>query len=233
MADETNDKETNQDDADNFGLPDLEYKPLDQLDTSKPKEEQKSESEEESSNTSTSSGSTTSEAPTYYEEEEEGGSGSGVVIAIIVLLILGVGGFFFWKYVYLPKKQKQELATKQAEEREKAKADSIARVQEAERIRLEEEAKKNAKPAEGAIDTLSQRTGHYYVIIASAVDGDLVMDRAKKLSASGTSTKIIKPFGKWKFYRLGVGNFDTFASAQSSADASKGEYGDALWVLKY
>jgi len=167
------------------------------------------------------------------EEEEEGGSGSGMIIAIIIILVLGVGGFFGWKYVYLPKKQKQELAAKQlAEAKEKAAADSIARANEAERLRLEAEAK-NAKPAIGAIDTLAQRTGHYYVIISSAVDGDLVMDRAKKLSASGTSTKIIPPFGKWKYYRLGIGDFDSFASAQSSADASKAEYGDALWVMKF
>ena len=230
MSDETNDKETNQDDADNFGLPELEYKPLDQLDTSKPHEEAKQKEYEDE----VTSSSETSEKPSYYEEEEEeSSSSSGIVIGIIILLIIGVGGFFVWKYVIIPNRQKKEMLAKQAELREKAKADSLAQVAEAERLRLEAEAKKNAKPAEGSIDTLSQRTGHFYVIVASAVDGDLIMDHAKKLSAAGTSSKIIKPYGKWKFYRLGIGDYETFASAQSSADASKGEYGDALWVMKY
>ncbi|MBS1682579.1 MAG: SPOR domain-containing protein [Bacteroidetes bacterium] len=230
MADDTNDKEKNQEE-DNFGLPDLEYKPLDQLDTTQTEQEASTSQEEQNSNQQAQESSETS---VYYEEEEEGGSKSGVAIAIIVLLILGVGGFFIYKYVWVPKQEKAKLALLEKERvaKEKIKADSITRA-EAERLRLEEEAKKNAKPTTGAIDTLSQRTGHFYVIIASAVDGDLVMDRAKKLSAAGTSSRIIKPYGKWKFYRLGIGDFDTFANAQASADASKSEYGDALWVLKY
>ena len=91
----------------------------------------------------------------------------------------------------------------------------------------------DAKPAEGTIETLADRTGRYYVVVSSSVDGDLAMDRAKKLSASGKSTKIIPPFGKWKYFRLCIADFDSFAGAQSNADASKAEYGDALWVLKY
>jgi hypothetical protein len=32
---------------------------------------------------------------------------------------------------------------------------------------------------------------------------------------------------------LAIGDFDSYVDAQSSADASKGEYGNALWVMKY
>jgi len=70
-------------------------------------------------------------------------------------------------------------------------------------------------------------------VVSSAVDGDLIMDYAKKLSVKGTSTKIIPPFGKWKFYRLAVGDYDTFATAQTNADGVKGEYGSGVWVIKY
>jgi hypothetical protein len=218
----------NQEDSENFGLPDIEYKPLDQLDSSKPAEESKAEE----SSSSYSSGSSTSESTSYYEEEEEGG-GSGKIIGIIVVLILLVGVFLAYKFVWVPKKEKERLA--QLEEirkkKEQAAADSVARVAEEERLKAEAAAK--AKPADGTIETLSGRTGHYYVVISSSVDGDLAMDRAKKLSTEGKSSKIIPPFGKWKYYRLCIGDFDSFASAQSSADASKAEFGEALWVMKY
>ena len=212
-------EEKNQEDAENFGLPDIEYKPLEQLDSSKPAEE--------------SSSQETSTPSSYYEEEEEEGSKSGVIITIIVLLLVSVGGFFAYKYVWVPKQEKARLALLEEarKKKEQAQADSLARVAEEERLKAEAAAK--AKPSEGTIETLAARTGHYYVVISSSVDGDLAMDRAKKLSTEGKSTKIVPPFGKWKYYRLCIGDFDSFASAQSSADASKGEYGDALWVLKY
>jgi hypothetical protein len=219
----TDDTNKNSSDEDNFGLPDIEYKPLDQLDSSKSTEENLRETTHENASR---------ETPIYEEEEEE--SGTGRIIAWIVVLVVLVGGFLAYRYVYVPKKEKEKLerlAKEKAEQREKAVADSLARVAEEERLKREAEA--NAKPAVGAIETLEQRTGHYFVIISSSVDGDLAMDRAKKLSEKGISSKIIPPFGKWKFYRLGIGDFDSFASAQSSADASKSEYGDALWVMKY
>lgn len=219
-------EDKNQDDSENFGLPDIEYKPLEQLDSSKPVEEPKEES-------SYSSGSTTTESSPYYEEEEEGG-GSGKIIGIIVMLILIVGVFLAWKFVWVPKQEKDKLARLEEarKKKEQATADSLARVAEAERLKAEEAAK--AKPVDGTVETLSARTGKYYVVISSSVDGDLAMDRAKKLGATGKSTKIIPPFGKWKYYRLCMAqDYDSFASAQSSADASKAEYGDALWVMKY
>ena len=59
------------------------------------------------------------------------------------------------------------------------------------------------------------------------------MDHAKKLSAKGVSCKIIPPFGKAKFYRLAIAEGDNYTDTQATADGMKGEYGDALWVIKY
>jgi len=223
-------EDKNQEDADNFGLPDIEYKPLEELDSSKSKEEPTPVEQE---TTQSYTKETASEPnPAYYEEEESSSGVSGVIIALIIGVIL-VGGFLAYQYMWLPKKEKARLALLEEKRKvkEKVTADSLARVAEEERLKLEAAAK--AKPAEGTIETLADRTGHYYVVVSSSVDGDLAMDRAKKLSAEGKSSKIIPPFGKWKYYRLCIGDFDSFASAQSSADASKADYGDALWVMKY
>ncbi|MFM7195677.1 MAG: hypothetical protein ACKOYP_12980, partial [Bacteroidota bacterium] len=76
-------------------------------------------------------------------------------------------------------------------------------------------------------------TKRYYVVVASSLDADLLMDRAKKLSASGVSCKIIPPFGQWKFHRLGILDQETFALAQAKADESKATYGNDIWVMRY
>jgi hypothetical protein len=215
----------NNNSEDNFGLPDLEYKPLETETTGQPEAESVSEKE------------TVRESYTYTPQEEPK-SNAPIIIAVVIGLVLLVGAFLIYQYVYKPKaeKEKRELA-------EKKKADELARqaeeaerkrlAEEAERKRLEEEAA-NAKPTVGTFETLTSRTGRYYVVIASAVDGDLISDYARKLSAKGTSSKIIPPFGKWKFYRLTInGDFDSYAAAQTSADSSKPEFGEGAWAIKY
>jgi hypothetical protein len=71
------------------------------------------------------------------------------------------------------------------------------------------------------------------VVIASAIDGDLIMDYARKLSAKGINAKIIPPFGNVKFHRLTVAEGETFAAAAQTAEGLKGEYTDGAWVIKY
>ncbi len=215
---------------DNFGLPELDYKPL--------------ESSEETTSTSTYSSQQTenpkeeTKQSYSYKPVEETKSNAPVIIAIIIGLILIVSGFLIYQFVYKPKaeKAKKELLAKQAADRKKEEeAARLAKEkEEAERRRLEEEkAAASATPAEGTIVTLSERTGRYYVVIHSDLDDDLLMDFARKLSAQGTSLSIIPPTGKKKFYRLTLGNYDTFADAQADADQMKATYGTGLWVIKY
>ena len=91
----------------------------------------------------------------------------------------------------------------------------------------------NAKPAVGTMEVLSERTRRYYVVISSAIDDDLLMDYARKLSQSGINTKLIPPFGETKFFRLAISDFDTYALAQTNADASKDKFGSEIWVVRY
>ena len=230
-------QETN-DASDNFGLPDIEYKPLDRVDevvvvtevretTVEPepqpfyKEEAPMENDE----------------PQVVVFEEEEKSNSNVIIGIVIVLVLALGGYLVYKFVYEPRQlAKQEQLAKDAAAKKAADAEAarLAEQQEAERKRLEAEAvAKPVAPAIGTIETLSGRTGRYYVVISSAIDDDLIMDRAKAVSPKGVSTKIIPPFGKWKYFRLTIGDYDTYALAQTSADAAKAEYGGGVWVIKY
>lgn len=222
---------------DNFGLPELDYKPLESTEESAATTTSSYSSEE---NESEGSQSEESEKSYSYTPEEESNSNAPVIIAVIIGLVLVVAGFLIYQYVYKPKAEKakkEQLAKQEADKKRKDEEARLAKEkEEAERRRLEEEKAAAATPTTppvGTIETLNERTGRYHVVISSDIDDDLIMDYAKKLSANGTSTMIIPPFGKKKFYRLVMGNYDSFAEAQTNADAVKSNYGNGVWVIKY
>lgn len=244
--DQTNENlnKSNESSDDTFGLPDIEYKPLDRVEetttvvetttvySSTEPEEKQTVSEEYHETT------VTNEQPVSdYPFEEESSPVWPKVLGILIVVLLAVGGVWYF-LVYKPKadKEKKELADREAA-RKKHLADSTTAANAAAQARLDAEKRKadslaNASKA-GIFETLTERTGRYYVVVASAVDDDLLVDHAKKLGAKGISTKLIPPFRKYKFYRLTIADADTFAAAQQLADSRKAEFTDALWVLKY
>lgn len=214
----------------NFGLPELEYKPLEeQAPRQEPAESTSTESHEEAPSTPTES------FDSYSVDEAK--SKAPLIITVVIILVVAVAGYLIYNFVYLPgalekEKVRKEAAAAKAEAERKAKAEQEAReAAAAEKRRLEAEAKAN--PPAGTIEVLSARTKRYYVVITSDIDDDLLMDYAKKLSATGISTKVIPPFGGKQFYRLAIADHGTFAEAQTNADASKATYGNGVWVLKY
>jgi hypothetical protein len=235
--DQSQENTDNLNDADNFGLPDIDYKPLD---TTQP------EVEEEASETPQGEtqgysyqpqNETFNQSNSYNSYESEEGSKTPLVIGLIIGLVVVLAGFLIYYYVYKPQadRAKQEQIAKETERKrlDKIARDAKAKEEADRKAREAADAAANVKPATGTIETLTDRTRRYYVVVSSAVDGDLIMDYAKKLNAKGTSLKIIPPFGKWKFYRLSVGDYDTFADAQTNADGAKAEYGSGVWVIKY
>ena len=220
---------------DDFGLPDLNYKPLDPKPETPPKTEKKPET---TSGRIQSPGNPTRVTPKSQNPVDGEKSNTSVIVGILVPILMLVGGYFGYLYLYKKPKEKAAIeAQRLKDEAESKRKDEEARQA---KLREEEEARRreaeeaaNAKPAIGTIESLSAATGRYYVIAASSIDGDLIMDEAKRKSAAGISTKIIPPFGKWKFYRLTISDHDTFALAQENADENKAAYNGQLWVMRY
>jgi hypothetical protein len=154
-------------------------------------------------------------------------------------LILIAGGAFWFFGIYQPKQKAAAEKIRLEQEAKDIEAARLERERLAEERRLADEQRRadslaTAKPAEGMVEALTERTGRYYVVIASAIDDDLIMDYAKDLSKKGVSTKIIPPFRKTKFSRLAIDSKDTYAEAQATADGLKGgDYGNEIWVVKY
>jgi hypothetical protein len=177
------------------------------------------------------------EYTTTYDDDEDRGSPWPKIIGVLALFLLA--GAAYWFFAKYQPAQRAALKAKQEQQAkdEAAKRDADLRAAE-QRAREDDERRKadslaNIQTKEGSIETLSERTSRYYVVVASAIDGDLIMDQAKRLSTKGVSTKIIPPFGKAKFYRLAIADGDTYADTQTAADGMKGEYGDKVWVVKY
>ena len=228
----------NTNDADSFGLPDIDYKPIDRTENVSPETTSEPSASESAPEFNEPSEERIKEEQSYlYSAPVEEKSKAPVIIGVVIVAVVAIAGFLIYNFVYKPKAEKErleQLATKMAKQREEAERVRLAKeAEEAERLKREAEAAANAKPAEGTIEILSAPTRRYYVVVTSAIDADLTMDYAKKLSSKGVSTKVIPPFGNWKFNRLAIGDYDTFALAQTNADAAKTEYGDGVWVIRY
>lgn len=235
--DDQPDESSNIGDSDEtFGLPEIEYEPLDR-DKSSESETVSSEISGEEPYQSEAETAPQSQYTYMYNEEEEKPSNGPKIFLIILLLAIAGGAAWYFLY-YKPKAD--ELAAKQAQERaekariearERARQDSLNLI--AAREQAIADSLANLQNQEGAIQVLTERTGQWHVVIASAIDDDLLMDYAKKLSAKGVSSKIIPPFGSTQFYRLTIADGDTYTSTQAIADDYKAQYGDAVWVVKY
>lgn len=249
--DEQKNENLNNDSDDSFGLPEIEYEPIRKQEepaevTPEPEQPEASsyESEPEVDNASSSEYEeepkpVEEEQPYQYKPYEEEPSIWPRVAAILLVIVLALGAAWYF-VIYKPK---QDAAAEKARvEAQQRAAAQKAKEEEENRLKLQREAAEKRRldsleaiktPPAGTIETLSERTGRYYVVIASAVDSDLLMDYAKKLSAKGVSSKLIPPFGKHKVSRITIAEGDSFTAAQAKADELKAEYGDALWVLKY
>jgi hypothetical protein len=229
-------------DDDNFGLPDLNYKPLEtKPKTAPPPPPPPPKVAEKKPVTPVgriqTPGTPTKAIPKSGPPQEEK-SNTSVIVGIVVPILILVGGYFAYVYLYKKPKEKAAIEIAKAEKaekerKEKEEAARLAKLKEEEEARLREAETKNTTPAVGTTEMLTAGTGRYYVIVASSVDDDLIMDEAQRMSAKGVSTKIIPPFGKWKFFRLTISDHDTFALAQTSADEAKAEYPKGTWVMRY
>ena len=232
---------------DTFGLPEINYEPIRREEPAsepeptpepEPSSEPVVQNDEYSSTESSFGGEDTSstESEYHYQPVQESAPIWPKVLAIILVVVIALGAVYYFLIYQPQQEEKARLAAVKAQE-DKLRKD---REEEENRLRLAREAAERRRldslasiPKTGTIETLEQRTGLYYVVIASAVDVDLLTDYAKKLSEKGVSSKIIPPYGKYKVYRITIDSGDSFAMAQAKADGLKAEYGDALWVLKY
>jgi hypothetical protein len=85
----------------------------------------------------------------------------------------------------------------------------------------------------GVISEISQPLNKYYLVVASFLDNDLAFDYAEKLILSGSNVTIIPPFSTSKFTRVALLEHETLDKVKIGLDKYKDEFDEQLWVLKY
>lgn len=259
IPDEPDDSSGSFDESDDtFGLPEIEYEPIKREEepaaepTAQDREEEREEVEEPVGAPTSGVREEHPYEPPRYEEpvraqyeytysHEPEAPVWPKVLGILLLLAVLVGGGLWYFLKYKPEHDEEarlaaarQAAADESYRRDRARADSLAEIERQRVRRINDSlARIPPTPASGTIDTLTGRTGRYYVIVASNIDDDLLMDYARKLSVAGVSSKLIPPHGRVRFYRLAIAEGDTYANAQATADGMKADYGAGLWVTRY
>jgi len=246
--DEENDKKKsgNDDDSDNFGLPEIdganekdkalddpfantwdEKKEEDQSIFSSTSEEYSNKGESYESGYSYEEKQEEPEARTeefksaaYYEEtygEKKSPVGWIIVIVLFVIALAAGAIWYFTMGKEEPPPPIQQVVEQPIVEPEP-----------------EPEPVKPKEPEKVAgVYELDQPIGRYHVIVASSVDKDLVRDYAFKLAKKNMACYILAPRGNKKFHRLSVADYKTVNEAALKAEQLKSEFGSDVWVIRY
>lgn len=199
------------------------------------------DSDDYSSSTASTADTYPSEGTTYRatgnpdSSEVPGGGNKGKFVRTVVIgtLLFVVIAILFW-VLYPGSASEEEKVTEVKKEKpvEEKKEEPAPVVEEKKEEPAPKKAQPVAKPA-GEITKLDAATGKAYVVIGSFFDGDLAEDYAKELSAEGKSPYVIPPFKDYRFYRVAIAEYNSFADAQSDLDTYKAEYGNDIWTLRY
>jgi len=237
---------------DSFGLPDLDYKPLEEEDSEEDTEVESNEAttEEETNihevdSTYTDTEESMSEnleeeekPELRYQVEEEKSNTPKILIGIITVLVVAAAIWFFG--FYRPQQQKiaEDARIKQEQiDKQKAADDAaqLERAQEAaalaaEEQRLREEAEALAK---AGVIILTERTGRYYIVLESFIDDDFAKDYGNRVAKAGTPAWLIPPYSKKKMQRVAIGGYESLDEAKTALSELSKDFGTGKWILKY
>lgn len=255
---------------DSFGLPDLEYKPLDDDSEEPDSDESNTDSNEDSdattmddevesnetdqveestdsfSNDSSLEESDTSETSEddkekpqlRYQIEEKSSSAPKIIGGIVGVLLVAVVIWYFG--FYRPEQQKitaDEKARQEIIDNQKvADAAALKKQQDADAEAAAEEARLKAEAdelAKAGVQILEERTGRYYIVLESFIDGDFAKDFGDKIAKEGTPSFLIPPYSKKKMQRVGIGGYESIDDAKMALNELPDEFGKGKWILKY
>ncbi len=235
-------KNNNEDDTDNFGLPEIEDEDDKAQDLGDPFSEtwQDKKEEENYSNPDQYATSETTESTyaysdhhdepetshetyksTYYEEEygQKKSPVLWIVLGIVLLAAIIIG--IFWWMNRTPEPQVVVPVIEKPIERQPEPV-------------VQKEPEPTPEPVKLAgVFEINQPTGRYHVIVASSIDKDLVTDYGNRLAKKGMRCNILAPRGNKKFHRLSLADYTSLNDAALKAEQLKGDFGDEVWVIRY
>src|SRR5690606_4786081 len=157
-------------------------------------------------------------------ETESGSTGYSWVAMILVFAAILIGGWFYYDYSSKGERgeEKGEPIVQEQSPEPAPPAEEVveAPVEEVETFTLTEIKARADRP-------------RYFLVVASFIDEDLARDRAEELQAKEMNTFLVYRYGDIAYYRLAIGQFESFALAAEQIEKEKGNFKENLWVLKY
>lgn len=201
-----------QEDQDEFGLPEVEYRPLDREDEIPPAFEQP-------------------RSNYYQDQEDEGGKSKGLLIFGILSLVM-IGGLCIYLFLFGGMEQVSGWFADEPEPVTYVAPEPEPTPEPVEEVAPEPEINPLAPYSDVA--TISEPTGRSYIVIGSFVDEDLALDFGNKMMAEGVGVRVIAPTGRAPLmHRVAVADFSDFTEAMNDIELFRNNYGDNTWVLKY
>jgi cell division protein FtsN len=82
-------------------------------------------------------------------------------------------------------------------------------------------------------EVITSKTGRYFVVIGSFKRKDNAFKVKENFESQSQSVSIIEPYGKKKFYRVSIADFETIDEAKTKMEELKASYGKNIWILTY
>ena len=168
----------------------------------------------------------------YVSEEEDTKKGSaGLIVFLSIVGVLVIAFAVYWFVIRTPKEEPKPVVKKPVKEQviDTVKAEPVVK----EPVIVE---KPVVEPqgTSGTFETITEKSGRYYIVLNSFFDEDLASDYAKKLAKNGTSTLILNPPDRKGFRRVVLKeDHGNWRDAEARLGDLKMTYGEAIWVLKF
>lgn len=207
-------------DVKDFGLPEVNFQPIEREEPKKIIVEQPHKKE----------------APKHVVEEKKNSNILPVLIgAFVLVLIFGVAVYFF-AFNETGQAQSSEYVPYEpeiAEVIEEAPVESIPENFETAGTDNSDNTVFSEEKKEGSITVVNQRSRRGYIVVGSFFDEDNATDFGNKLASNGEEVKLIKPDRYSRYYKLAVADYDNYEQATTEISNFKSNYGNQIWVLKY
>jgi hypothetical protein len=207
-------------DLKDFGLPEVNFKPIEREEPNKIIVEQQYKKE----------------TPKHVVEEKKKNNILPVLIGAFVLVLIFGLAIYFFAFNETGDTQASEYVPYEPEIAEVIEETPVESIPENFETAGTDNSNETVFPddkKEGSITVVNQRTRRGYIVVGSFFDEDNATDFGNKLAANGEEVKLIKPDRYSRYYKLAVADYDNYDLASNEISNFKTNYGNQIWVLKY
>ena len=82
-------------------------------------------------------------------------------------------------------------------------------------------------------EIITSQTGRFFIVAGSFKNRENAMKLREKFENESVNASLIEPYGKKKYYRVTIADFDSKEAAKTKLGELEAQYGKSLWILTY